>query len=952
MVGETLTSFHNLLNRKLFFYFLFLGLFSACSEKEPEAEKASATAKPDPTRFTSEVVVDGLNESLQLEFDDQNHVYWIERPGFVKRINEVSGEIEVLAEMPVAFNPAPGLIGILLGKNFSETGYIYLYYTAAEDEGESIRLSRFTLGPDKKINLNSEEILLRVPWQYPDSSHFGGGMTWDAAGNLYLSVGGDSQATQYSPLPFTNEGGRGQDAARTAGNTNDLRGSILRIHPEPDGSYTIPEGNLFPKDTPKTRAEIFVMGNRNPWRLSIDSETGYLHWGEVGPDAGVDSEEKGPMGYDEFNVAREAGNYGWPFLIGKNRPYNRYDWGDKNYTDIYDPEIPINDSPNNTGLRKLPPARPALIAYPYQTSDKWPLLGSAGRSAVGGPVFRRADFAPDAPRLFPDYYEGKWLVTDYVRNWIMAISMNEERTKVASIEPLLLTDELSHKQPLDMDFGPSGDLYIVEYGTGNQGRLSKIKYNSGNRAPVASATAKPLTGATPLQVQLSADGSVDYDEDDLDYEWLVKPIADGEAEIYSEQDPVVTVEQPGEYQAILRVVDPSGATASDTLRLLAGNERPEVDLDIVKGNSSFYFPNETIQYKVEVNDAEDGTLEEGNIAADEVSVTVEYIPSGLTQENLSIIEANDKIDPDTQVRHLKAQALLTENSCFNCHKVDEPLVGPSFMDIAERYKGDVAVYEKLSQSIMEGSSGKWEGNIPMPPHPMFTAAETQPIIDYIMNLSVSEEGKKLLPVRGEFKTLAYEPPEASGSRLARFYSPEYEMGSYLLHASYIDEGNKTVEGLELTGDDTVLLRYPLLAPETADIIPAEGISYTPSTNDPGFIFTGQGSYIGFKDIDLTDVSQVKIGAITRFWHWSHFIGATIELRLGSPDGEMIGEPYKRIPPETSEGDGPFFNDAWAAPIPIDVSEVNGIHDVYIVVRNENAEDSDALLIMTGIGFEQ
>ena len=68
---------------------------------------------------------------------------------------------------------------------------------------------------------------------------------------------------------------------------NDLRGKILRIHPEPDGTYTIPAGNLFPPGTPGTRPEIYTMGHRNPWRVSVDSRTGYVYWGEVGPDNGT-----------------------------------------------------------------------------------------------------------------------------------------------------------------------------------------------------------------------------------------------------------------------------------------------------------------------------------------------------------------------------------------------------------------------------------------------------------------------------------------------------------------------------------------------------------------------------------------------------------------------------------------------------------------------------------------
>ena len=935
--------------RLLLILFLIVTL-SACTKEESKSE-VERYVKPEPTRFTQTVLAEGLDEPLQVEFDRQGHVYWIERTGRIKRLDEIRGQVEELGKVPVAEGQAPGLIGFLLDKGFEKTRQLYLYYSAAEDDGEIMRLSRFTLGADDKIEMNSEIVVLRVPWEQPDGHHFGGGMVWDQDGNLYLSIGGDSAPTQYSPMAFTNQGGRGQDAARTAGNTNDLRGSILRIAPRADGSYTIPKGNLFAEGTPATRPEIFIMGNRNPWRLSIDSETGYLHWGEVGPDAGVGSEEFGPMGFDEFNVAREAGNFGWPFVIGKNLPYKRYDYEAGTYLDPFDPQALINASPNNTGLTELPPAQAALVAYPYKVSEEWPILGSAGRSAVGGPIFRRADFPADAPDVFPGYYEGKWLVTDYVRNWIMVITMNEERTKVESIEPLLPPEQLTHEQPLDMDFGPSGDLYIIEYGTGGQGRLSKIEYNAGNRAPIAVASAEPSTGAIPLQVRLSSSGSKDFDGDDLDYSWIIKSAAGGEVQSYSQPNPVAILRQPGRYEAVLRVRDPAGATDTVSLEIVPGNERPDVDFEITSGNRSFYFLNEQIKYKVQISDHEDGSLENEGITPEEVSVTVEYIPSGMTFEELTALENKGQLRPGVDLRHLKAKSLITRNNCMTCHKVDAPMVGPSFKKVAQKYKDEEDVFEELSQSIKEGSSGKWGGTIPMPPHPMVRQAEASEIINYILDLAASENGKQSLPVKGEFKTVAYEVRGGAG-RLGKFFSPSFELGSYLFHASYTDNGNDKVEGLELTGDDVVLLRYPLLGPETADFFSEEGISFTPSTDDPGFIFTGKGGYIGFRNIDLTGINRVNIGAITRFWHWSHFIGATIELRLVSPEGKLIGEPYTRVPPEPSESGEPYFGDAGGEPIPIDVSEVNGVHDIFIVVHNPDAEKNDALIIMTGIEFEQ
>ena len=63
----------------------------------------------------------------------------------------------------------------------------------------------------------------------------------------------------------------------------------MRIRVKDDGTYEIPDGNLFPKGTDKTRPEIYVMGNRNPYRISVDQKNSNLYWGEVGPDAANDS---------------------------------------------------------------------------------------------------------------------------------------------------------------------------------------------------------------------------------------------------------------------------------------------------------------------------------------------------------------------------------------------------------------------------------------------------------------------------------------------------------------------------------------------------------------------------------------------------------------------------------------------------------------------------------------
>ena len=478
------------------------------------AQSPSAAAAPEQNRFTRKILVDGLDEPMQLEFDRDGRVYFIERKGLVKRYDESTGTVAVLGRAPSALLGEAGLVGLLLDRDFARTRQLYLYFSPASDSGE-MRLSRFTLTPLDSIDLESEVVVMR--WSADVTSHAGGGMTWDARGNLYLATGDNSEATQYGPVHWTNPGGKAQDAQRTSANTNDLRGKILRIHPEPDGTYTIPEGNLFPRGTPNTRPEIYTMGNRNPWRLTIDTRTNHLLWGEIGPDAGRDSANVGPMGYDELNVAASAGNYGWPFFIGYNRGYNTVQYGPtKTFGPPMDPARPVNRSPNNTGIQELPPARPPLLAYPYGVSEEWPVLASGGRCAVGGPVFYASNFT--GARRFPSYYEGKWFVVDYVRTWIMVATMNDDRTKVVSMERFLPDEK--YTSPLDMDFGPSGDLYIMEYSPAPGGRLSKIEYNAGNRAPRVIASADRSAGATPLRVSLSSRGTVDFDGDALRYQWI------------------------------------------------------------------------------------------------------------------------------------------------------------------------------------------------------------------------------------------------------------------------------------------------------------------------------------------------------------------------------------------------------------------------------------------------
>ena len=105
----------------------------------------------------------------------------------------------------------------------------------------------------------------------------------------------------------------------------------MRIKPKDENgkntTYSIPAGNMFTDGS--GLPEIYIMGDRNPFRIAIDKGTNWLYWGEVGPDAAENADAlttRGPKGYDEFNQAKTAGFYGWPYCIGNNIPYVKFNW--------------------------------------------------------------------------------------------------------------------------------------------------------------------------------------------------------------------------------------------------------------------------------------------------------------------------------------------------------------------------------------------------------------------------------------------------------------------------------------------------------------------------------------------------------------------------------------------------------------------------------------------------
>jgi cytochrome c len=407
-----------------------------------------------------ELLASELHEPIALDVAFDGRVYFAERRGTIKVWSPALGETTVAGRLEAFSGPEDGILGLALHPGFATNGWLFLFHStvgALEN-----RVSRFTM-TNGALHIGSQRILLRIPTRIPKPNHSGGCLGFDALGNLYTSTGDYtiiSDSEGFAPLD-RRPGRELYDSERTAANTMDLRGKILRIHPEPDGGYTLPAGNLFPTGTPKTLPEIYIMGCRNPFRFTIDPATGWLYWGDVGPDALGPDPDRGPAGFDEFNMAKSAGNFGWPYFSADNRPYHSRDYAVKTNGPAFDPMHPVNDSPNNTGIRELPPAKPAFIWYPPGPSTRFPELGSGARSAMAGPVYHySAAFKSD--RMLPAEWDGAVFLFDWERSWIKAVWL-DDAGHARSIKPFMAGTKF--KRPICLKLGHDGALYLIEWGS-------------------------------------------------------------------------------------------------------------------------------------------------------------------------------------------------------------------------------------------------------------------------------------------------------------------------------------------------------------------------------------------------------------------------------------------------------------------------------------------------------
>ena len=442
----------------------------------------------------------GIREGMEMSITSDGRVFIAERSGKVKLFSpEKPGQLIELVDLKSDTRCEAGLIGIALDPNFDQNQWIYLQHTVPL-EGDKAhyehRLGRFVFR-DGKIDPSSEKVLLKIRADSVKRIHESGSIAFGPDGLLYLSVGDNQIRSEYLY------------SCKTSANSNDLRGKILRIRPTREGGYEIPKGNLFPPGTPKTLPEIYVMGLRNPFRIHVDQKTGWLLWGENGPPnnwvPGTKLNKKTiPLGYDEFNLAKGPGFYGYPLVIADQQPFTHYDHDTKKGGPVIDPKAPLNLHKGNTGIRKLPPAQPPLIWYEGNQKE-FPEFGGGGESAIAGPIFRKNNIYSKKLGL-PDRFDGCWLIGEYSRGWVKAVQL-DEKGGIEEIRPVLPTLRLG--KPTNLKIGPKGRLYVLYYTKDDKGVLVRLENKGATEGAIAPGLVMGLE-APPRQLKKSKEAWAGY----------------------------------------------------------------------------------------------------------------------------------------------------------------------------------------------------------------------------------------------------------------------------------------------------------------------------------------------------------------------------------------------------------------------------------------------------------
>ena len=570
---------------------------------EIEQLSASTDSVPTESDFTFRPLATGLEQPIAMEVDPEGHIFVIGRCGRFYVWSPETGSIQQTSSVDVRCDFELGLIGIALDPDFESNRQVYLQYNPSDFNVQ--RVSRFEIDTSNRLIPNSEVVLLEFDVQTDECCHQAGDLEFGPQGDLYISTGDNVNpfaADGFAPID-ERPGRSAWDAQRTSANTNDLNGKILRITPNPDGTYSIPDGNLFEGDD-LHREEIFIMGNRNPFRMSVDQETGWLYWGDIGPDADAPSSTRGPTAYDEINRAQEPGNYGWPYSAGFNEPYFDFNFGTGQSGPLFDLQTPTNDSPNNTGATSLPPSTGAWLRFPHQ-------------AMMAGPVYHFDEQSEVATRL-PDYFDNKLLFWNFNNGEVFTVDTDENLDNpTASVFFQTLTEGQSL---IDMTLDGDDHLLVLGFDRNFNGELHRIEFGSSGTPTVPAEPTTPEPDVPSLEISTPAPGSFFEYGDVIEWTVAATDAVDGStsggidcAEINVE---LLLAHVTGTTEHDHGIDSATGCSGSFVTTLDAGHSQADVYLKVLASytNSEGVTGQQVISLQPRFREAEHWTAQSGVIA--------------------------------------------------------------------------------------------------------------------------------------------------------------------------------------------------------------------------------------------------------------------------------------------------------------------------------------------------
>jgi len=410
------------------------------------------------------------------------------------------------------------------------------------------------------------------------------------------------------------------------------------------------------------------------------------------------------------------------------------------------------------------------------------------------------------------------------------------------------------------------------------------------------------SGKTPLQITATVDAK-DLEKDALTYVWTF-----GDGKTKETKDPKVTYTYAnvGDYKVSVQVKDTNKETTnSEVITVVAGNTRPEVTIDLMESNSTFYTPGKKIAYNVTVTDA-DGNED---INPDNIFVSVDYL-EGLDKVAMSL--GHQQVSAT-----VTGKALTQSMDCKACHKEAEASIGPMYLDVAKKYKDDENAMTYLQGKMKNGGTGVW-GEVTMPAHPNITSDETSQIAQYILSLANDAVKKQSLPSKGVLIAENRKP----GNIL-------------VLTASYTDAGKNGA--IPLKGTKAIVLENNTI--QIHDEISKKDFRDVKFKGDKGISLKKNKGWFVLEKIDL---KNLKSATITTAWKGLPKNEYTFEIHANSPEGEILGTGVMEQP-NKAQSLGSVF-------IPL-TKKNDVVKELYIVCkRNTNGNKPDGYMATMGVTF--